>query len=269
MKKVVVFLTIAIFVGMIAFVAYSNSDTNRRASWAYLDVNSAYGSAYNPPTFTEKGCFGSDSDGPLYSSGDSTVSYTDDGYNSTGQIGGTEAFAYPAGAEWALNEILDAGSYFENNLVLEDAEGVLSDVIGFLAGEDFKIYKAKTYNKKFAVSANAYVSCWTDNDNYETKYDLRAEVPAGFQYPNVRNPDTQTEEGSFSDYEDRSGSKNGWHHEISTDPNASASASGTNLSSGETHNTSAATPTVSTARDFDINCGFCDDSGCDVCNPHR
>ncbi len=178
MKKVVVFLTIAIFIGMIAYVAYSNS--NRRSSWVYLDINSTYGSAYNPPTFRAKGCFGSDSEGPLYSSGDSSVSYTDDGYDRTTGLNNTEAFAYPAGAEGALNEILDAGHYFENNLVLEDAEGTLTDVVGFLANEDFKIYRAKTYNRKFAVSADAYVSCWTDNANYKTEYNLYAQVPAGF-----------------------------------------------------------------------------------------
>ena len=197
------------------------------------------------------------------------VSYTDDGYDRTTGLNNTEAFAYPAGAEGALNEILDAGHYFENNLVLEDAEGTLTDVVGFLANEDFKIYRAKTYNRKFAVSAYAYISCSTDNDDYETRYDLYAEVPAGFQFPNVRDPDTQTEEGAFSDSEFRNGDAGGWDHEISTEPNASVSASGTNPSNGETHNTSAATPTISTARDFDIYCGLCSNSGCDVCNPHR
>ena len=197
------------------------------------------------------------------------VSYTDDGYDRTTGLNNTEAFAYPAGAEGALNEILDAGHYFENNLVLEDAEGTLTDVVGFLANEDFKIYRAKTYNRKFAVSADAYVSCWTDNANYKTEYNLYAQVPAGFQYPNYRKIGPITKYGSFSRSTSRSGDKDGWDHEISTNPNGQASASGTNPSDGTTHNTSAFTPTPGSANELTINCGFCDDSGCDVCNPHR
>ncbi|MDE0482653.1 MAG: hypothetical protein OXI67_08765 [Candidatus Poribacteria bacterium] len=224
---------------MTAFVAFS-SNQNRDSSSALLEVNSTYGPGYNPPTFTNKMCSGSDSEGPLWSWADSGVSYTDDGYTGEWTHGGSDKNILPTFSE-------DTRAWI-------------------IVGQRWTI---KELIKKFAVSAYAYVSCSSDNHNYETKYNLRAEVPAGFQYPNVRNPDTQTEEGAFSDYEDRSGSKNGWGHEISTNPNASASANGTNLTSGEKHSTSAATPTPSTARDFDIYCGLCSDQGCDVCNDHR
>ena len=237
MKKLIVFLSIAILIGMTAFVAISS---NRDSSYAYLTVNSTYGPGYNPPTFTDKGCSGTDGDGPLYSTADSWVGYTDDGYTGEWVDGGKDKNILPTFSE-------DTRAW-----ILFGQRWVIKELI-----------------KKFAVSAYAYISCSSTNANYETDYDLYAAVPAGFQYPNVRAPDTETKYGSFSDSVFRNGSKDGWWREINTNPNANASASGTNPSNGETHNTSAATPTVSTARDLYIYCDSCSDQGCDVCNDHR
>ena len=120
------------------------------------------------------------------------------------------------------------------------------------------------------ASAYAYVSCYSSNSSYETSYDLYAEVPDGFQYPNVRDPETQTGYGSFYDSEYRSGEANGMLYSMGgSTPNGSVSATGTNPSSNETHNTSAASPTPSTARDFEIICDACDDYGCSLCNSYR
>ena len=50
MKKLVLFFTIALLMSITAFVAFSS---NRQTSSAYLEINSYYGTKYNPPTFTE------------------------------------------------------------------------------------------------------------------------------------------------------------------------------------------------------------------------
>lgn len=236
MKRLTVFFTIAILVCIATFVAFA-SNQNRDSSWAYLEVNTTYGSAYNPPTYTDKGCSGSDSEGPLWSTADSWVGYTDNGYTwkPIGNI--TWDYRYkPSG-------------FFDHELQFVIIEHTGKKHLG-------KVWKGqwhyKNYDKIFGASAYSYISCNTSNDKYETSYNLYAEIPKGFDFPNIRNPDIQKEFGSFSDSEYRGGSVSGWDHEISTNPNSSASASGTNPSSGESHSTSAATPTAATARDFEI-----------------
>ena len=200
MKKFTVLFTIAVLVGITCVIAFSHHENkNRSDSTMMLEINAIYGPIYNPPTFTDISRTGTDGDGPLYSTADAWSGYTDDGYNSTREVHNTEAFAFPEGAEGALNRILATDRYFEDNLVLEDPGDFLSDAVGFITRENFRIYRAKSYLKKLAVSAYAYVSCSAKGIQYKTAYTLYAEVPSiDFQDPNVRRFHSETpRKGAF------------------------------------------------------------------------
>ena len=202
--------------------------------------------------------------------GDSSVSYTDDGHSGWSRHPTWPYTTHNVAKDGPYEDKYDnyaPPGFFTGNV--RYAAVLLPANFGMVPGTLGIYYSYKNYRKKFAVSADAYVSCWTDNANYKTEYNLYAQVPAGFQYPNYRKIGPITKYGSFSRSTSRSGDKDGWDHEISTNPNGQASASGTNPSDGTTHNTSAFTPTPGSANELTINCGFCDDSGCDVCNPHR
>ncbi len=256
MKKVTLLLTITIFVCMTGFLAYSK---NNSSSYASFTVNSYYGSKYNPPAITDKSGSGTDYEGPLYSTADTWVGYSDNGST------GLEA--------WPPKEVTDRSKppfpdWLRNRGVFESNANwdVWKNSAGKLVGHwDWAI----DYHKIFAVSAYAYISCSSSNANYKTTYDLYAEVPSGFHIEPIRDPDTQTEYGSFSDNEFRDGSVGGWDHELSTEPAANVSANGLNPSDGSTHNTESEAPTTSTAHDLYVYCDFCSDSGCSICSDYR
>ena len=126
-----------------------------------------------------------------------------------------------------------------------DSEGPLSS-----SGASYSGYYRKNEELKFGATGSGYVSCSTDNENYETTYSLYAKVPSGLQYPNVRNPQTIKQFGSFSKSVSRAGEGNGMFYSMGGS-SGSASASGKNPSNNDQHNTSAASPTPSTARDLE------------------
>lgn len=145
-----------------------------------------------------------------------------------------------------------------------DSEGPLWSTASSWSGW----YRNKDGDLKCGASGYGYVSCYTDNENYETTYSLYAEVPVPFQDPNFRNPQALPMEGSFYDSVYRWGELNASSH----NPRGSrgrASASGKNPSNGDQHNTSAASPTPGTARDLEIICDACDDYGCSLCDKYR
>ena len=145
-----------------------------------------------------------------------------------------------------------------------DGEGPLYST----ASSWFGYYRNDDGDLRCGASGYAYVCCYTDNENYRTTYNLYAKVPDVFQYPNVRNPQTLPREGSFSDSVTRSGEQDAAVHSP-RGSSGSASANGKNLSNGDQDNTSAASPTPSTARDLDVICDACNDSGCSLCSPYR
>ena len=180
MKKMTAFFTIALLVCIAICVAFA-SNQNRNSSVCHLYVPNPDDNL--PHTYKSEYNYGSDSEGPLSSSG---ASYT-----------------------------------------------------GYWRNENEEL--------RFGASGSGYVSCYTDNDNYETTYKLYAKVPEGLQYPNERNPQTLPMEGSFSDSVSRSGEGNGNGFSLGG-ASGSASASGKNPSNNDQHTTSAASPTSSTAR---------------------
>ena len=180
MKKMTAFFSIALLVCIATFVAFaSNQNRNSSVSRLYVpnpddNLSCTYKAEYN---------YGSDSQGPLSSSG---ASYT-----------------------------------------------------GYWRNENEEL--------RYGATGSGYVSCSTDNNNYETTYKLYAKVPETLQYPNERNPETVKQFGSFSKSVSRSGDGNGLFFTLGG-ASGSASASGKNPSNNAQHNTSAASPTPSTAR---------------------
>ena len=128
-----------------------------------------------------------------------------------------------------------------------DSEGPLRSV----GTSVFVYYRNDNGDLKCYASGYGYVSCSTDNENYETTYSLYAKVPSGLQDPHERNPQTLPIEGSFSDSVTRSGEGNGMLY-TRGGASGSASASGHNPSNDDRHNTSAASPTPSTTRELEI-----------------
>ena len=113
----------------------------------------------------------------------------------------------------------------------------------------FSYFRNGDGDLRCSAGASAYVSCSSTNANYITTYTLYAKVPGTLDIPNVRNPQTLPKKGFFSDSVYRSGEGNGAHY-TRGGASGSASASGTDPSSGAQHNTSAASPTPETARDL-------------------
>ena len=139
------------------------------------------------------------------------------------------------------------GEYSDEDNTGTDGEGPLYST----ASSWFGYYRNDNGDLKCAASGYGYVSCSTDNENYETTYSLYAKVPSGLQDPHERNPQTLPIEGSFSDSVTRSGEGNGMLY-TRGGASGSASASGKNPSNGDQHNTSAASPTPTTARELEI-----------------
>ena len=134
------------------------------------------------------------------------------------------------------------GRYSDESNTGSDCEGPL-----YSTGSSwFGYYFNDNGDLKCAASGYGYVSCSTDNENYETTYSLYAKVPEGLQNPNVRNPQTLPKDGSFTDSVYRSGEGNGALFSMGG-AKGSASANGNNRSNGDQHNTSAASPTPETA----------------------
>lgn len=163
-----------------------------------------------------------------------------------------------------VHEFATAGEISDEDNTGTDSEGPLWSTASSWSG----VYLNENGELRYGASGYGYISCNTDNENYKTTYDLYAKVPEGLQYPNVRDPETQTGYGSFYDSEYRSGEGNALFFSLGSS-SGSASASGKNLSNGDQHNTSAASPTPSTARDLEIICAVCDDYGCSLCDRYR
>ena len=178
MKKMTAFFSIALLVCIATFVAFA-SNQNRDASYCFRTREAPDDF---PGLYSDESNTGTDSEGPLYSTGSSWFGYFRDD-----------------------NEALRCGA-----------------------------------------SGYGYVSCSTDNENYETTYSLYAKVPETLQNPNVRNPQTLPMEGSFSDSVYRSGEGNGMLFSMGG-AIGRASARGKNPSNGDQHNTSAKSPTPETA----------------------
>ena len=120
------------------------------------------------------------------------------------------------------------------------------------------------------ASGYAYVACYSSNIRYETLYDLYAKVPELMHIVSVRDPATRTRFGTFYDSITVTGEANGNLYNINTaNPEASVLAKGENPSNNDTHNTSSSSPTPSNARDFEIICDACNDSGCSLCSRYR
>ncbi len=183
MKKITAFFTIALLVCITIFAAFAN--INRDASYSYLTREGPDDDF--PGQYSDQSNTGTDSQGPLYSTGSSWFGY------------------------------------------FRDADG----------------------NLRCAADGYGYVSCSTDNKNYETTYNLYAEVPLGLQNPNKRNPQTLPKLGSFYDSVHRFGEGNGALYAMGG-AIGRASATGKNPSSGAEHSTSAESPTPVTARDLEI-----------------
>lgn len=258
MKKVTLLLTIAIFVYMTGFLAYSK---NNSCSYATFTINSYYGPKYNPPGITDKSATGTDYEGPLYSTSDTWIGYSDNGWTEGVTGGGldyVDDYSTPPLPDWIRNK-----GIFESNAKWDVWKNKKGRLVGYWSW-------AGDYRKIFAASAYAYISCSSDNANYKTSYDLYAEVPSGFHIEPIRDPDTQIEYGSFSDNEFRDGSIDGWDHGslVKTDPAANVSASGLNPSDESTHSTDSEAPTTSTAHDLYVYCDYCSD-GCSICSDYR
>ena len=138
------------------------------------------------------------------------------------------------------------GDYSDEDNTGTDSEGPLYST----ASSWFGYYRSGG-DLRCAASGYGYVSCSPSNSNYITTYSLYAKVPSGLQSPNERNPQTLPRKGSFSDSVSRSGEGNGMLYSRGG-ASGSASARGNNPSNGDQHNTSAASPTPSTARDLEI-----------------
>lgn len=184
MKKMTTFFTIALLVCIAIFVAFA-ANQNRDVSRCFLVVANPDDNL--PHEYSDVDCTGTDSEGPLWSTGSS----------------------------WS--------GYYRND------NGEL----------------------RYGASGYGYVSCSTDNDNYETRYTVHAKVPENLQFPNERNPQTVKKFGSFSESITVDGEGDGMFFNMGG-ASGSASARGKNPSNGDQHNTSAASPTPSNARDLEI-----------------
>ena len=141
------------------------------------------------------------------------------------------------------------GEYSSKDCTGSDSEGPLWST----ASSGFWYYRDNG-DLMCGASGYGYISCSPSNDNYRTEYKLYAGVPDSFPvYPHERKPDEKTRKGSFSDSEYVSGEDKGNRHSMAgTNPSGSASARGEDPN-GAVNNTSAASPTPSTARDLVYN----------------
>ena len=138
------------------------------------------------------------------------------------------------------------GQYSDEDNTGTDSEGPL-----YSTGSSWFGYYYDDDKLRCGACGYGYVSCSTDNENYETTYNLYAKVPSGLQNPNVREPQTLQRDGSFTDSVYVSGEGNGLFFSLGG-ASGSAGANGNNPSNGDQHNTSAASPTPTTARDLEI-----------------
>lgn len=113
----------------------------------------------------------------------------------------------------------------------------------------FSYFRNGDGDLRCSAGGTGYVSCSSTNAQYETTYTLYAKVPEGLDIPYERNPQTLPREGFFSDSVYRSGEGNGKNYSRGG-ASGSATARGMDPSSGAQHNTSAASPTPTTARDL-------------------
>ena len=139
------------------------------------------------------------------------------------------------------------GLYSDEDNTGTDSEGYLYST----ASSWFGYYRNDDGDLRCAASGYGYVSCSPSHENYETTYSLYAKVPEDLIYPYFREPEVLPELGSFSNSVSWSGEGNGNAFSMGG-ASGSASARGEDLTNGDVHNTSAASPTPSTARDLEI-----------------
>lgn len=257
MKKLLILSTILLIIGVTVFVVYAY---NRDTSMAMYEISTTYGSHYNSPDLLSLDRTGTDGDGPLYTTAHTWEGFTDDGYENTNDIwidGGSAYFSFPVDTQSALDGLLDNGRFFEDNLVIEDPNDFEDLALQILTGGEIREYRSKNYDKKFAVSAWAYMSCGESYEKYETTYTLKVSVPEGFHIPHKRNP-TGTEHGSFSDSEFMHGAKDGWdfNFDVAT-TTAYAKADGHHPSEDESHTSETQTPSTALAVHLYYYCGAC------------
>ena len=243
MKKFTVLFTIAVLVGITYVIAFSHHENKNRSESSMTLLINTYDPFYTSATFESIDRAGTDGDGPLYSTASTWSGLSDDGYTWT-DFYGTDKDNPPSVSE-------DHRRWSENS------------------GR----WQYKDYDKRFAVSSYAYVSCSAKGIQYKTTYTLYAEVHSDFQFPNVwRIHPPEPRKGSFADFAFRWGDVgqelNSWDYELEqTALSATALADGICPPTGKTHTTSSEAPIH--ANDLIIICDHCDDAGCPKCNDHR
>lgn len=189
-KKLIILLTIAIFVPLSAFA----TNFNRSTSEVLKEINDRYGSFYNAPTILSIDSTGTDSDGPLYSTASTWQGFTDDGWDEGLDV----ADDWIENADFRLNELLNSGLYFRDNLLYKKYWDTVNN------GWSGTWYR-KNYIRKFAAQAYNCIFCYTDNARYKTTVSKQhVKVPAWLTIfdpiggSNERNPHTYTRRGPFS-----------------------------------------------------------------------
>ena len=261
MKKLLILSILLVLIGSGVFVVYAY---NRDTSIAMYEINTTYGSKYNPPELIALDQTGTDGDGPLYTTAHAWQGFTDDGI--TIRRSYREVVTDRKTPKPITNSGRQAGGWgllpheidYE---VYKDRDG---DLIGYWTWP-------KDYKKKFAMTAWAYVSCGESYKQYKTKYKLEVSVPEGFHVPNKRNPPEQTEYGAFHDQEYIPGVKDGWDFVLdSSSITARSNAEGYHPSKDESHASSADAPGSAHAHHCYYYCGVCGsekkgDMGCSTC----
>ena len=121
------------------------------------------------------------------------------------------------------------GDYSDEDCTGTDSEGPL-----YSTGSAWTGYYHENGDLRFGASGYGYVSCYTDNANYRTTYNLHAKVHPNLAFVNERNPETSEQRGSFSDSEYVYGDGNGANFSLGG-AIGSGSASGKNPSNGDQH----------------------------------
>ena len=137
----------------------------------------------------------------------------------------------------------------EITIKLESNSGVDSQGPLYSAGSTGYWYHLIDGDLMININGYAYVSCSTDNENYETTYNVSAKVPGNLDIPPERTPDTEPKEGSFSHYVYRAGDGDAFNFGM-FGAWGKAGATGFNPSNRDQHSTEAVAPTPATARNL-------------------
>ena len=127
-------------------------------------------------------------------------------------------------------------------------------------------------DKKFAVSAYAYVSCSAKGLQYQTEYDFLVELPSeNFNIPHKREISSPNPRyGTFYDAIYLEGAVDGWNYVLSDlTVAAEANADGFCPANKKKHQTTSIAPTAINAFKLIYICDHCNDAGCSICNDHR